>query len=86
MIRNIKEIFPLKTGMRKATSLQHPGYVEEVEDCVLHAACCRGILVVIVKDVEDGPSNYTVYHNSNYSNKEIHRIIASNNSLFRIKT
>ena len=38
MIRNIKEIFPPKTGMRKAASLQHPGYVEEVEDCVLHAA------------------------------------------------
>ena len=31
-------------------------------------------------------SNYIVYHNSNYSNKEIHRIIASNYSLFRIKT
>ena len=39
-----------------------------------------------VGEVEDGPSNYTVYHNSNYSNKEIHRIIASNDSLFRIKT
>ena len=38
MIKNIKEIFPPKTGMRKATSLQHPGYVGEVEDCVLHAA------------------------------------------------
>ena len=85
MIRNIKEIFPPKTGMRKATSLQHPGYVGEVEDCVLHAACCRGIFVIIVGDVGDG-SNYTVYHNSNYSNKEIHRINASNYSLFRIKT
>ena len=31
-------------------------------------------------------SNYIVYHNSNYSNKEIHRINASNYSLFRIKT
>ena len=27
-------------------------------------------------------SNYIVYHNSNYSNKEIHRINASNYSLF----
>ena len=70
--------------MRKAASLQHPGYVGEVEDCVLHAAW--GIFIIIVKDVEDGPSNYIVYYNSNYSNKEIHRIIASNNSLFRIKT
>ena len=31
-------------------------------------------------------SNYIVYHNSNYSNKEIHRINALNYSLFRIKT
>ena len=86
MIRNIKEIFPPKTGMRKAASLQHPGYVEEVEDYVLHAACCRGIFVIIVEDVEDGPSNYNVYYNSNYLNKEIHRINASNYSLFRINT
>ena len=86
MIEIIKEIFPPKTGMRKADSLQHPGYVEEVEDCVLHAACCRGIFVIIVEDVEDGPSNYIVYYNSNYSNKEIHRTNASNYSLFRIKS
>ena len=33
---------------------------KEVEDCVLHAACCRGIFVIIVKDIEDDPSNYTV--------------------------
>ena len=44
-------------------------YVGEVEDCVLHAA--GGIFVIIVEDVGDG-SNYIVYHNSNYSNKEIH--------------
>ena len=31
-------------------------------------------------------SNYIVYHNSNYSNKEIHRNNASNYSLFRINT
>ena len=83
MIEIIKEIFPPKTGMRKATSLQDPGYVGEVEDCVLHPACCRGIFVIIV---EDGPSNYIVYYNSNYLNKEIHRTNASNYSLFRIKT
>ena len=81
MIEIIKEIFPPKTGMRKATSR-----VGEVEDCVLHAASCRGIFVVIVEDVEDGPSNYIVYYNSNYSNKEINRTNASNYSLFRIKT
>ena len=56
----------------------------EIACCMLHAAW--GIFVIIVEDVEDGPSNYIVYYNSNYSNKEIHRIIASNNSLFRIKT
>ena len=38
MIEIIKETFPPKTGMRKATSLQDPGYVGEVKDCVLHAA------------------------------------------------
>ena len=38
MIKNMKEIFPPKTGMRKATSLQDPGYVREVGDCMLHAA------------------------------------------------
>ena len=41
--------------------------------------------MVIVKDVKDGPSNYTVYHNSNYLNKEIHQINCLNYSLFRIK-
>ena len=50
--------------------------------CMLHAACCRGIFVIIVKDVEDGPSNYIVYYISNYSNKEIHRTNALNYSLF----
>ena len=42
--------------------------------------------MVNVKDVEYGPSNYTLYHNSNYLNKEIHHISASNYSLFRIKS
>ena len=86
MIEIIKEIFLPKTGMQKAISLQDPGYVEEVEDCVLHAACCRGIFVIIVEDVEDGPSYYIVYYNSNYSNKEILWTNASNYSLFQIKS
>ena len=68
MIEIIKETIPAKNWNAKK---QHPGYVEEVEDCMLHAACCRGIFVIIVEDVEDGPSNYIVYYNSNYSNKEI---------------
>ena len=46
--------------------------------------CCRGIFIVIVRDMRDG-SNYIVYHNSNYSNKQIHRINALNYNLFRIK-
>ena len=35
MVRNMKETFPPKTGMRKKQVLQDPGYVEDVED-----ACC----------------------------------------------
>ena len=40
--------------------------------------------MVIVEDIGDG-SNYIVYHNSNYLNKEIYWINALNYSLFRIK-
>ena len=38
MIGNIKEIFPLKTGLREKQVLQDPGYVEGVETtcCMLH--------------------------------------------------
>ena len=38
MIRNIKEIFPPKTGMQEKQFLQDPGYVEWVETtcCMLH--------------------------------------------------
>ena len=50
MIEIIKEIFPPKTGMRKATSLQDPGYVREVRDCVLHAA--GEYLVLLLKTSE----------------------------------
>ena len=38
MIENIKEIFPLKTGMWEKQLLQDPGYVKGVEGtcCMLH--------------------------------------------------
>ena len=38
MIGNIKEVFPLKTGMWEKQLLQDPGYVEEFETtcCMLH--------------------------------------------------
>ena len=32
MIRNIKETFPSKTGLREKQLLQDPGYVKDVED------------------------------------------------------
>ena len=38
MIRNIKETFPPKTGLREKQLLQDPGYVEDIEDTLLHAA------------------------------------------------
>ena len=38
MIRNIKEIFPSKTGMQEKQLLQDPGYVNTVDTyCMLHA-------------------------------------------------
>ena len=40
MIGNIKEIFPPKTGLREKQLLQDPGYVKDVRDALLHAACC----------------------------------------------
>ena len=39
MIRNIKETFPPKTGLLEKQLLQDPGYVEDVEDTLLNAAC-----------------------------------------------
>ena len=41
MVRNMKETFLLKTGMRKKKVLQDPGYVKDIEDacCMLHALC-----------------------------------------------
>ena len=38
MIRNIKETFPPKTGLREKQLLQDPGYVEDIGDALLHAA------------------------------------------------
>ena len=81
MIRNSKETFPPKTGMRKARTVAR----SRVRDACCSLQGCRGIFVVVVRDVRDG-SNYIVYHNSNYLNWEILQINASNNNLFRIKT
>ena len=80
---NIKEVMGknvLVIQIKGNTVLFH---VEEVENTLYKCTMLNGMHV---GEVEDGPSNYTVYHNSNYLNKEIHRIIASNNSLLRIKT
>ena len=84
MIGNIKKSFPQKTGMRKSSSLQDPGYVRvvgEMRAALLHA--CR-ISIVVVGVIGEG-LNYIVYHNPNYSNWEILRINALNYSLLRIK-
>ena len=67
MVRNIKKTFLPKTGMRKRSLLQDPGYVGVVREmcaALLHA--CR-IFVVFVGDIREG-SNYIVYHNPNYLN------------------
>ena len=40
MIGNIKKTFLPKTGLREKQLLQDPGYVEDIEDTLLHAACC----------------------------------------------
>ena len=67
MIRNITKTFPPKTGMRKTSFLQDPGYVTVVgEMCAALLHACR-IFVVVVRDIGEG-SNYIVYHNPNYSN------------------
>ena len=67
MVRNIKKTFLPKTGMRKSSFLQDPGYVGVVgEMCAALLLACR-IFVVVITDVREG-SNYIVYHNPNYSN------------------
>ena len=68
MVRNIKKTFPPKTGVRKSSFLQDPGYVGvvgEMHPALLHA--CGIFIVVVVGDIGEG-SNYIVYHNPNYSN------------------
>ena len=67
MVRNIKKTFPPKTGMRKSSFLQDPGYVGVVREmCAVLLHACR-IFIVVVKDAREG-LNYIVYHNPNYSN------------------
>ena len=55
MIEIIKEIFPPKTGMQKATSLQGPGYVETVNTlCMVRAKELSTVYV--------DTDNFIVYH------------------------
>ena len=49
MVRNMKETFQPKPGMRKKQVLQDPGYVDTVNTCcMLHAACCMQWAILIV--------------------------------------
>ena len=49
MIGNIKETFPLKTGMRE----KQPGYVDTVDTCcMLHAMRQGAILIVFTMYVD----------------------------------
>ena len=48
MIRNIKETFLPKTGLREKQLLQDPGYVEDVEDTLLHAAWSVQVIRIIL--------------------------------------
>ena len=48
MIRNIKETFPPKTGLREKQLLQDPGYVEDVKDTLLHAAWSVQVIRIIL--------------------------------------
>ena len=65
MIINIKETFPPKTGMQKATSCNIQGMSRRL----IHAACCMvRALIVFTVNVETVDtvvgSNYIVYHSS----------------------
>ena len=76
MVRNMKETFPPKTGMREKQILQDPGHVKVVGDALLHAACslqntCRlpSVRLIIfqlilsnVKDVRDNTTNDNRLH------------------------
>ena len=57
MVRNMKETFPLKTGMQKKQVLQDPGYVKDIEDacCMLHALCkiMSKISKILKQDITD---------------------------------
>ena len=59
MIRNIKETFPPKTGLREKQLLQDPGYVKDIKDTLI-AACCM---------VCEGYSNNTVDSFNYFSTK-----------------
>ena len=48
MIRNIKETFPPKTGLREKQLLQDPGYVKDVKDTLLHAAWSVQVIQIIL--------------------------------------
>ena len=48
MIRNIKKTFPPKTGLGEKRLLQDPGYVEDVEDTLLHAAWSVQVIRIIL--------------------------------------
>ena len=48
MIRNIKETFPPKTGLREKQLLQDPGYVKDIEDTLLHAAWSVQVIQIIL--------------------------------------
>ena len=65
MIRNIKDIketFPPKTGRRKSSFLQDPGFLEDVEDSCCIAASCRGVFVVYCERCQRWYKlQYTVY-------------------------
>ena len=48
MIRNIIETFPPKTGLQEKQLLQDPGYVEDIEDTLLHAAWSGQVIRIIL--------------------------------------
>ena len=48
MIGNIKKTFLPKTGSQEKQLLQDPGYVENVEDTLLHAAWSVQVIQIIL--------------------------------------
>ena len=55
MIRNIKEMFPPKTGMREKQLLQDPGYVKGVETtcCMLHGMLQGSMKYPMLKELKE---------------------------------